>query len=191
MGKRSTHACTGLGILLLSSCNPQTREFAGQEPTVRPISQSHPVAEDGPSSAETKSISPVTASAKTDRSELHAGDAVTVIVEVQTAEGWHIYAIDRPTGPALPTEITFELPKGCEWVGKWKSPEPSLDESSSGAPRSVHEVSLAFRRQVRVGRDAPSGPLTLRRTLSYQACDQFSCRPPKQVGLETEIHAVD
>jgi DsbC/DsbD-like thiol-disulfide interchange protein len=191
MSKRSTHACATIGILLLSSCNPQAREFARQEQAVRPTSQSGLVAEDRPTSAATKSISPVTVAAKTDRSELHAGDAVTLIVDVRTAEGWHIYAIDRPTGPALPTEITIELPKGWEWVGTWKSPEPLLEESSSGAPRFVHEGSLAFRRQVRVGRDAPSGPLTLHGTLSYQACDRFSCRPPEQVGFQAEIRVVN
>ncbi|HEX4071444.1 MAG TPA: hypothetical protein VHX68_09750, partial [Planctomycetaceae bacterium] len=74
--------------------------------------------------------SPVTATLQTDKNAVRDGDAFTVTVNVQIAPGWHIYAVDRPTGVALPTKIRLELAAGLESTGKWTSPEPSLDDSS-------------------------------------------------------------
>jgi DsbC/DsbD-like thiol-disulfide interchange protein len=132
-------------------------------------------------------LGPVTATAKADKTELRPGDAFDLTVDVKVAAGWHIYPIDRPTGPALPTRIAFELPKGLEWAGNWTSPGPVLDASSAGEPNFVHEGTVAFRRRVRVSRDAQTGGLTLRGTLRSQACDRFSCRPPAELSLQTEV----
>jgi DsbC/DsbD-like thiol-disulfide interchange protein len=182
-------------VLLLSACNFQAPELVQQQPNSAvdreqgsPVANAVPMTV--PPSARTESDSPVTAALKTDKSELHPGDALTVIIEVHIAPSWHIYAMDRPAGPALPTVIAFELPKSFEWDGKWISSEPSLLESTAGGPSFGHEGSVSFRRKVHVSRDASAGAIELRGTLHYQACDLFSCRAPAHLALQAKINVV-
>jgi DsbC/DsbD-like thiol-disulfide interchange protein len=191
MLNRSSLIVMGVSMLLLSACNFQTPQSARQE-TQSPDEggKVSPVPKSTPPSATTEADSPVTVLAKADPANVRAGEAFTVVVEVQMTTGWHIYAIDRPTGPALPTSITVDLPKDLAWVGNWTFPEPSLNESSLGDPSFVHEGAVTFRRRMRVARDISLGRLPLRGTLHYQACDRFSCRAPAQLRLQTEIDVV-
>ena len=176
-------------MLLLSACNFQTPHSA-RKATQSPDEggKVEPVPKGTQPGATTEASSPLTAVAKSNPANVRAGEAFTVVVDVHITTGWHIYAIDRPTGPALPTSITVDLPKDLAWVGNWTFPEPSLDESSLGNPSFVHEGVVTFRRRVRVARDVSPGPLPLRATLHYQACDRYSCRAPAQLSLQTEIH---
>jgi DsbC/DsbD-like thiol-disulfide interchange protein len=135
----------------------------------------------------TNTDSLVTASATVDRSTLRAGDTFTVRVEVQIESGWHIYAIDRPTGPSIPTSINFELPKTLAWDGDWTGSEPTLDDAHPDEPSFIYTGSASFSRRVRVAQGASSGAVTLRGNLRYQACDKFSCRAPTRQPLETQI----
>jgi hypothetical protein len=145
------------------------------------------VPHDEPPIAVTKTASVVTASTTADPSEPRIGQTFTVRIDVQIGTDWHIYAIDRPTGPSVPTSIDFELPKPLEWVGDWKGPEPTLDESHPEEPSFIYQGSVAFQRQVRVAGNAPPGPMTLQGLLHYQACNKVSCRAPSQLALQTNV----
>jgi DsbC/DsbD-like thiol-disulfide interchange protein len=191
MLKRSSLVVLGVSMLLLSACNFQTPQSARQETRMPDEGgKISPVPKSTPPNATTEDDSPVTALAKTDPANVRAGGVFTVVVDVQMTGGWHIYAIDRPTGPALPTSITIGLPKGLAWDGNWTFPEPSLNESSLGHPSFVHEGAVTFRRRVRVARDVSAGQVPLRGRLNYQACDRYSCRAPAQLTLQTEMHVV-
>lgn len=178
-------------MLLLSACNFQMPQSVRQE-TESPGERAKvpPVAKSTPPNATKEADSPVAAVAKPDPEIVRAGEAFTLVVDVQVDAGWHIYAIDRYAGPARPTAITFELPKSLQWENKWTSPDPSLETSYGAEPCFVHEGKLAFRRRVRSARDAASGRLTLHGTLRYQACDRFSCRAPAELTLQTELNIV-
>jgi len=135
----------------------------------------------------TKTDSMVTASTTVDPPKLHAGDTFTVRVDVQIESGWHIYAIDRPTGPSIPTSINFELPKTLAWEGDWTGSEPTLDDAHPDEPSFIYTGSASFSRRLRVAQTAAPGTVTLRGNLHYQACDKFSCRAPTRQPLETQI----
>jgi len=131
--------------------------------------------------------SPVNASATVDRPTVRAGDTFTVRVEVQIESGWHIYAIDRPTGPSIPTSFNFELPKSLAWDGDWTGSEPTLDDAHPDEPSFIYTGSASFSRRLRVAPGAAPGAVTLRGNLHYQACDKFSCRAPTRQPLETQL----
>jgi DsbC/DsbD-like thiol-disulfide interchange protein len=131
--------------------------------------------------------SPVTVSLRTDKTTVRAGETFNVTVDVQVADGWHIYAMDRPTGVAMPTKLELELPAGVESAGDWTLPDPSLDNSSGGEPAFVYEGTAAFRKSLRVKPGAAAGPSSLRCDFRYQACDRFSCRTPTTLKLEASI----
>jgi DsbC/DsbD-like thiol-disulfide interchange protein len=132
----------------------------------------------------------VTASAATNLPTVRAGDTFTIRVEAHIDSGWHIYAIDRPTGPSIPTTLEFKLPRALAWEGEWTGPEPKLDEANPQEPSFVYQGTVSFTRRVRVTGEAPPSVVNLRGTMRYQACDKFSCRAPTSVPLQTTITVV-
>jgi DsbC/DsbD-like thiol-disulfide interchange protein len=127
---------------------------------------------------------------RTDRKQIRAGDEFTLTLDVEIAEGWHIYAVDRPSGPAVPTAIELPLPAGLEAAGNWTLPEPALDDTSAGEPAFVYRGSVAFQRRVRAAGGGTRGSIPLSGTLRYQACDRASCRPPAKLKFDTSIELV-
>jgi DsbC/DsbD-like thiol-disulfide interchange protein len=133
---------------------------------------------------------PVKVTLRTDKTTVRDGESLTVTVDVQIAPGWHIYAIDRPTGLSLPTKIKLQLPAGLESTGDWKTPEPALDDSSAGEPAFVYHGTAAFKQTLRVKQGTPAGPLAIPVEFRYQVCDRFSCRAPTALKLQTSIQVV-
>jgi DsbC/DsbD-like thiol-disulfide interchange protein len=208
--QRSSLAVSVVACLLLGACDrtgPPTVRQEGAEPATSEQAAPIAVAQSGPAKPTVaKSTpaqkpaepprqgpsqqSPVTATLRPEKNAVRDGDTVTLTVEVQIAPGWHIYAVDRPTGVALPTKIRLELPAGLESTGKWTSPEPSLDDSSAGEPAFVYHDAAAFQQTIRVKHGAAAGPMVVRAELSYQVCDRFSCRAPTALKLQTSIQVV-
>ncbi len=155
-------------------------------PTPTPGQASLPAKATPPSAAKTPGAL-VTASALADPLTARVGGSFTIRVDARIESGWHIYAIDRPTGPSIPTAINFELPKGLTWDGDWTGPEPTLDEAHAQEPAFVYQGTVSFSRRVRVARDSKPGTVSLNGSFHYQACDRFSCRAPTQFALKTEL----
>lgn len=140
-----------------------------------------------PSGSLDKSDSLVTPHVTVDPASVRAGSVFTIRVEVQIQPGWHIYAVDKPTGPSIPTSIDFKLPKTLSWDGDWAVSEPALDDAHPDEPAFVYQGSASFSRRVHAARDAPSGAVSLRGKLGYQACDKFSCRAPTHTDLQANL----
>jgi Disulphide bond corrector protein DsbC len=165
-------------------------EAKAQEPSAHdPAKDSPPTAasQDKPSGAADKADSLVTPRVTIDPPTVRPGETFVIRVEAQIESGWHIYAVDRPTGPSIPTSIDFKLPKTLAWEGDWAVSEPSVDDAHPDEPAFIYQGSASFSRRVRVARDAPSGAVNLRGKLGYQACDKFSCRAPTHSALEADV----
>ena len=134
--------------------------------------------------------SPVTASLSLDRVELLPGDVETIVVELQIKPGWHIYAMDGPTGIASPTQIDMELPTVIETSGKWTALPPVVDPDSSSGPVSIYHAIATFSTTAKVAADPGQGSFPLRVKIGYQACDRFSCRPYEELELTSEVRIV-
>jgi hypothetical protein len=197
-------AVFALGLMFLASAcdapkpavTSQEAQRAAKEPPAKQVdaAPAPAVAKEAPREEPpvvvTKTPSVVTASATVEPSEPRVGQTFTVRIDVQIGNDWHIYAIDRPTGPSVPTSIEFELPKPLEWVGEWKGPEPTLDEAHPEEPSFIYQGAVKFQRQVRVAGTAAPGPITLQGSLHYQACNKVSCRAPTQLALQAELKLV-
>jgi hypothetical protein len=178
--------------LILSSACDRSTDDAGDH-RIAPIDRRDPVIANVDKQLEvpiTNRISPVTASLRVEKTDVRRGEDFTLVIDVQMAIGWHIYAMDRRAGAAAPTKIRLQLPKGLETDEIWTSPEPMLSPLLQGEPVFVYEGNAEFRCPVRILRDAPLTRLPVRCAFVYQACDQFSCRPPEDVALETEVHVI-
>jgi DsbC/DsbD-like thiol-disulfide interchange protein len=189
--KRCASVCMAVAALLPISCNNKNSSTVERENVVPDnASGARLVSGDTRRTAPSDSSLPVRASIRTDVPTVRAGGEFIVAVDVWIAPGWHIYALDGPSGVATPTSIGIDLPKSLVRAGEWTPPAPSLDASSDGEPSFVYEGVVAFCCHLRVSQDATPGRTAVRCVLAYQACDRFSCRPPEKTKLETEIKIV-
>jgi len=115
------------------------------------------------------------------------GSNVDLVIEVQIAPGWHIYAAEGPTGSGIPTSLKWKLPDSVEAAGEWKYPKPGR---GAGEQAEIYEGHLRFRRPLRITERAKPGPLEIRGELTYQACDAFRCRPPESLALSARGEVV-
>ena len=134
--------------------------------------------------------SPVSAAAGLSDAQAQAGQTRTLIVKVQTAAGWHIYAVDRPAGPAARTTLKLVLPPDVDAAGDWSYPQPQPNFAAGAQPGHIYEGTVRFQCPLKVKSGAAPGERKIQCELGYQACDAFSCRPPAAVMLETRLEVV-
>ena len=121
---------------------------------------------------------------------VRAGNRVQLLVHVTIAPGWHIYALDQPTGPSEPTTVSLRLPAGLELASSRFSPEPNSMGTSDERPTLVFQGRLLCEYSLRVAQDATVGTSTIRCVLGYQACNQFLCRPHEEVQLTAAVQVL-
>ncbi|HZU36051.1 MAG TPA: protein-disulfide reductase DsbD N-terminal domain-containing protein [Gemmataceae bacterium] len=123
---------------------------------------------------------PVVASATLQPSTSHAGDTVTLIVNVKIAPGWHIYA-KGSSGPEIVTTLNLAtLPKGVTAKGEWKWPKPDAGEEGT----KIYQGEVTFRHTFQLAADAPAGSLAIACDMGYQACNASACKPPAKLKLK-------
>jgi DsbC/DsbD-like thiol-disulfide interchange protein len=108
------------------------------------------------------------------------GDTLDLVVEIQIAAGWHIYAVGALAGTAIPTSLAEKLPEGTEAAGAWQYPKAA---SAPDAPGEIYDGRLTFRRPLKITERARAGRIDVTCELTYQACDPFHCLPPQTLSL--------
>lgn len=120
--------------------------------------------------------------------ELARGKSTTLEVRMRVNKGFHINS-NRPSNDLLiPTEIKFEPSAGIV-IGKLAYPE-GHDYALSFAPQeklSVYTDMVMVSVPLNSARAAKPGARKMRGTLTYQACNDNSCFPPKTVPLEVDV----
>jgi len=111
------------------------------------------------------------------------GEIFTLVLRVETAPSWHITAARGSRGAELATSVDLALPVEIKAEGDWIYPEPTAGASG----RLTHEGTFEFSHRLRVASDARPAAISGTCTLSYQACDRFSCRPPAQTTLNLTL----
>ncbi len=132
------------------------------------------------------SLQPVSMAAAVFPAEAESGQTVTVAIRIKTAPGWHIYAVDRPTGVSIPTKFELTMPAGFEAVGQWDLPEPEPGPSDLG-PTFLYHGDLLFRHQVKVTGATGPGTQEFGCRVGYQACTDVNCLPPTSSDLVTAV----
>lgn len=109
---------------------------------------------------------------------------VTVNVAIQT--GWHIYSVTQGPGGPFPTKIVV-APGGPLLGGKVQQPKPEI-QFDKNFNINVEEFngSASFTVPVTVGPKA-SGPSKATVNITFQACNESTCMPPKDVTLEVKF----
>jgi DsbC/DsbD-like thiol-disulfide interchange protein len=125
------------------------------------------------------------------RDGVHPGETVKVAVILKIRLGYHINN-DMPADQFLvPTTLAFDESQGAEVVEIVYPPGHRGRFAYTQAELIVYEGEAVLGGLVRVNEHLLAGPLVLRGTLSYQACDNASCLPPKDLRFEFAIPVVE
>lgn len=115
------------------------------------------------------------------------GSVATVTVKASLPAGYHANS-NKPTESYL-------IPLTIKWTGgplKEDSvvyPKGSLEKYAfSDKPLSVVTGEFSIATKFKVPADAASGPAAETGTLRYQACDNKSCYPPKNVPVNLTVN---
>jgi thiol:disulfide interchange protein len=126
-----------------------------------------------------------------DQGQVQPGDRVKVLVQVELAPEWHIYAFDQGLLPdeSGPNRTVIELSDTAGLTAidpQFYGPAPHTAESAQyqGLTEKTWEGKATFEREFEVPATAAPGALRLVGTAAWQACNAEIC---KWAGFEFEI----
>ena len=145
-----------------------------------------PLPNDEVSIGQPSGINPVVVGAKLHPQTAKPGSEVTLVIRAKTAADWHIYAVDRSSGPAFPTKLVLNLPPTIT-EGEAENPQPQPYVSDVGTS-FIYEGDFVLRRKLRISESAKAGTVELTCDFTYQACNDEICHAPKTVPLRIKLH---
>lgn len=122
------------------------------------------------------------------RKHLQAGENSNVELNAVVDDGWHLYALDQPSGGPIATSIKVSAGSPFEIAGQIKSPQPQTKPDpnfpdANGKPLVTRffERSVAFSVPVRATADADLSSVLL--DVRFQLCNDTTCLPPRTVRV--------
>jgi thiol:disulfide interchange protein DsbD len=125
-----------------------------------------------------------------ERDGVAGGQTVRAALQVVLPEGFHVQS-DKPRDPTLiATVLTFNPPEGVT-VTEIVFPAPvDLKQLGIDQPLAVFERAFPIGVQLTLARSVPRGELVVPAHLSYQACNDTTCFPPKTADAEWRLRIV-
>lgn len=124
------------------------------------------------------SVSPATAK---------PGDTVTFTVSANVDAPWHIYTYskDEPEQGPRPTQFDFFDTAGLTVAGEWKASKQPTTKKEPAFPDlesvSFFEDEVSWSVQLKVPPSATAGEKSLKCQVSFQICNEVSCKPPVKI----------
>jgi DsbC/DsbD-like thiol-disulfide interchange protein len=134
---------------------------------------------------EEKQSGPVKWSATIEPKSAKPGGEVTLKVKGVIEEGWHIYAVNKPTGLSRKTSLKLTLADKLKADKDWKIPDPVKDEKAD-EETFKYEGDVVFSRKIKVAESA-EGALEASTTVEFMACNAETCLSPKKVTVKTAL----
>ena len=117
-----------------------------------------------------------------------AGKSASVALRFRVADGYHINSNKPKSELLIPTELTLEAPVGVR-VSGFTYPEGSEFALSFDPTEKLSVYSGEFMVTAKLSalRSAAAGRYPLNGVLSYQACNDRACFPPKKLPVSLEV----
>ena len=106
------------------------------------------------------------------------GAAITVVVTGQPDPGWHLYALEEPTGGPVATEVALAEGDPADLLRVEESKPKVLPDANFGKPTGFFDGPADFALHLRVLKGTPAGASQLRVLVRYQSCNDRVCLPP-------------
>ena len=116
------------------------------------------------------------------------GKPAKAMVRFRVNKGYHVNSNKPSSDLLIPTEIKFEAAPAIA-VGKIEYPkgEEFALSFSPGQKLSVYQGDVAVTIPVSAAKTAKPGTYTLKGSLSYQACNDNACFPPKTAPFDLVV----
>jgi thiol:disulfide interchange protein len=115
------------------------------------------------------------------------GKPLTIILSAKIDDGWHLYGLTQPPGPA-PLTLTIDKSGPFSLAGAITESAPIQKfDPNFGATTQYHEDAATVTLPLTIAADAPLGQTPFRLTVNFQACNAQVCLPPKDEKLEVSI----
>ena len=110
-----------------------------------------------------------------------------IALEIEVEDGYHIQS-HLPESPLLiPTELTFQWPKGFENDSLIFPPTEPLALPGTESSLQVYSGTIRVRMLLNVMTETESGEYKIPGTLKYQACDDKKCYFPRELKFTLRI----
>ncbi|MBE0645869.1 MAG: thioredoxin family protein [Bacteroidetes bacterium] len=117
-----------------------------------------------------------------------AGATVEVKVSADVIEGWHIYSTTPQEEGPVPTEIEFAENAPLTRAGKIKQPKPIVKyDENFGIDTEYYDKDVAFTVTAKVKAGAKLGKQKVVVEVTFMACNDRMCLPPKTVEVPFDI----
>jgi hypothetical protein len=108
-----------------------------------------------------------------------------VFIKATIEEGWHLYSQTVPDGGPVRTSFTFASSKAYTLTGTTQEPKPiTRFEKVFGIEVAYYENSVVFQQKVKLN---SKGPVTVKGSLNYMACNDEKCLPPETLQFSVTI----
>lgn len=129
----------------------------------------------------------ITYTATPEASGVAPGSPLRALFAFSLEEHWHVNANKPLEDFLIPTTLTLEPAEGLA-LTKVVYPAHSLFKTKfQEQPLAVYEAQFTIGAVFDVAADATPGPRTLKGTLTYQACNDTQCSPPKDLPIELTL----
>ncbi len=133
-------------------------------------------------------------SAKPAAATVKAGSTVDVKVTAAVIDGWHIYSTTPQEEGPVPTEIEFAEDAPFSRSGKIRQPKPIVKfDENFGINTEYYDKDVTFTVTAKVKAGAKVGKQKVVVEVSFMACNDRMCLPPKtvEVPFDVTIEAAD
>jgi len=132
----------------------------------------------------------VKASPLLSKDKIRPGDPFKVAVRVSIAPGYHINGNKIADPFLIPTELFLEEQPNL-LAEEYLYPTPkSARYSYSESELLIYEGDIIIAVLIQAGKELPLGSQKLKGKLIYQACDNVTCLPPREVQIEIPLDIV-
>ncbi|MFM8392378.1 MAG: cytochrome c biogenesis protein CcdA, partial [Acidobacteriota bacterium] len=139
-------------------------------------------------------LNPIKFSARAEPAEVKSGEKARIILTATIDPSWHLYSLTQPPGGPRPTRIAIDEASPVTLIGAPRQPKPRVapdpNFSTPGQPPFLTETfenKVDFSLDVEVKPAAPAGATKVILKVSYQACDDHQCLPPRTRPVETDL----
>jgi Disulphide bond corrector protein DsbC len=120
---------------------------------------------------------------------LKPGAKFNVVVFGTIDPGWHLYALQEPSGGPIATEVALTEGDAADLLHVDESKPKVIPDPVFQLPTGFFENSAAFTLHLQLAPDAAPGAHTLHVLVKYQSCNDRVCLPPHTDTVEVPVIA--
>lgn len=127
-------------------------------------------------------------SATPSKTTVKPGEEFTINIAASINKGWHIYSTKKMTEGPIATSFAITKSKIISFVGKPNQPKPiSKFDDAFGINTELYEEDVTFIQKVKLKDDVKAGIYKVELGITFMACNDRLCLPPKTVKSEFTI----